>query len=107
MPSYFLGFALIVGDKIQSWDATLARFDELGITPVPTIFRGPFRHKLFDKLASDLDRNKQEGFVVRIAAAFDEAEMSIRMGKFVRAGHVQSETHWMKAELIPNRLADD
>jgi hypothetical protein len=27
------------------------------------------------------------------------------MGKYVRTGHVQSETHWMKAELITNRLA--
>ena len=25
-------------------------------------------------------------------------------GKYVRANHVQSDTHWMKAELVPNRL---
>jgi len=41
----------------------------------------------------------------RVAAAFPEAEMPIRMGKYVRAGHVQDETHWMKAELVPNGLA--
>ena len=105
LPSYFLGFGWIIDDEIQPWDATLARFEELGVTPVPTLYRGPFTTSLFENLAASLDRTRQEGFVVRVAAAFPEAEMPIRMGKYVRAGHVQDETHWMKAELIANRLA--
>jgi len=105
LPSYFLGFGWIIDDKIQSWDATLVRFEELGVTPVPTLYRGPFRPGLFESLAVSLNRTRQEGFVVRVAAAFPEAEMPIHMGKYVRAGHVQDETHWMKAELIANRLA--
>jgi hypothetical protein len=36
LPSYFLGFALIIGDTVQSWNTTLTRFDELGIRPVQT-----------------------------------------------------------------------
>ncbi|EJC67123.1 hypothetical protein Rleg5DRAFT_2853 [Rhizobium leguminosarum bv. viciae WSM1455] len=35
-----------------------------------------------------------------------EAEMPVRMGKYVRGNHIQSETHWMQSELIPNRLAN-
>lgn len=106
LPAYFLGFAWIVDDEIQSWDLTLARFEELGIQPVSTLYRGPYRPSLFNDLAQALDPTKQEGFVARIADSFAETDMPIRMGKYVREGHVQSETHWMKAELIPNRLTE-
>lgn len=106
LPSYFLGFAWIVGDDVQSWERTEARFGELGIQPVPTLYRGPYRPTLFDDLAQALDLTRQEGFVVRIAGSFPEPDIPIRVGKYVRAGHVQSETHWMKAELVANRLAE-
>lgn len=105
LPSYFLGFAWIIDDEIQSWDLTLARFEELGIQPVSMLYRGAYRSGLFDDLAQALDLTRQEGFVARIAASFPESDMPKRVGKYVRAGHVQTETHWMKAELIPNRLA--
>ena len=106
LPSYFLGFAWIIGDEVQAWDLTLARFEELGIRPVPTLYRGPYRNGLFDDLAESLDLTRQEGFVARIADAYAETAMPESMGKYVREGHVQSEVHWMKAGLIPNRLAD-
>jgi hypothetical protein len=105
LTSYFIGFSWIVGDEIQSWDLTMRRFKTLGITPVPTLYRGPFKKDLFEELAASLNKSKQEGFVVRVAGAFREADMQIYMGKYVRAEHVQSETHWMQADLIPNRLA--
>jgi hypothetical protein len=106
LPSYFLGFAWIIDDQVQAWDLTLARFQELGICPVPTLYRGSYRKGLFEDLAKTLDLTRQEGFVARIADAFAEAAMPERMGKYVRQGHVQSAVHWTKAELIPNRLAD-
>lgn len=106
LPSYFLGFAWIVGDVVQSWDQTLARFQELGIQPVPTLYRGPFRQGLFEDIAKSLDPRRQEGFVARISGSFPESDMPERLGKYVRAGHVQSDIHWMQAALIPNRLAE-
>lgn len=106
LPSYFLGFAWIVDEEVQPWDLTLARFEELGIQAVPTLYRGPYRKGLFDGLAKSLDLTRQEGFVVRTAEAFMESAMPDRVGKYVREGHVQSEIHWMKAELIPNKLAE-
>jgi hypothetical protein len=57
-------------------------------------------------LAKTLDLNKQEGFVARTAGAFAENAMPECVGEYVREGHVHTETHWMKAELIPNRLAE-
>lgn len=103
LPSFFLGFAWIVGEVIQSWDDTLARFAELGITPVPTLHRGAYHANLFEELARGLNFDTQEGFVVRVANAFPESEMPRSMGKYVREGHVKSETHWMQAKLVPNR----
>ena len=103
LPSFFLGFAWIVGDVVQAWDQTLDRFSDLGVTPVPTLYRGPYRASLFEDLAHSLDLEIQEGFVARLAHSFPECDMSSCMGKYVRAGHVQSETHWIKTELVPNK----
>ena len=105
LPSYFLGFAWIIGDEVQPWDLTMARFEEIGVEPVPQLFRGPFRPGLFDDLAAALDTDRQEGFVARTADGFPESAMPLQLGKYVRQGHVQSDTHWMNAEMIPNRLA--
>jgi len=104
LPAWFLGFAWIIDDEVQPWDLTLMRFEELGIMPVPTLWRGPCRAGLFETIAAGLDPDRQEGFVERVAAAFPEGEMPCRMGKYVRAGHVQSETRWMHAPLVPNGL---
>lgn len=106
LPSFFLGFAWIVGDQVQSWDLTQARFEELGIQSVPTLYRGSYRAGLFEDLAQALDLTRQEGFVARVADAFAEGDMPRRVGKYVRAGYIQSEIHWMKAQLIPNCLQD-
>jgi hypothetical protein len=105
LPSWFLGFGWIVDGVVQPWDLTLVRFEELGVQPVPVLYRGPYRPRLFEDLAQGLDLTRQEGFVARIAGAFAEAEMPRRMGKYVRAGHVQSEVHWMNAPLVPNGVA--
>ncbi|WP_211310420.1 RNA ligase family protein [Pontivivens insulae] len=105
LPSFFLGFSWIVGNVIQSWDDTLERFGELGVTPVSTLYRGAYRDGLFEDIAHAMNSDTQEGFVVRTAIAFPESDMPLSMGKYVREGHVQSETHWMQAPLVPNRLA--
>ncbi len=105
LPSYFLGFCWIVDNVIQAWDATLVRFEELGVTPVSILYQGLYREQLFEDIAASLDQQTQEGFVARIADAFPESDIPLNMGKYVREGHVQSETHWMKAEMIPNKLA--
>ncbi len=107
LPSFFMGFSWIVGNEIQSWDATLLRFEELGITPVTVLYRGSYTNGVFESIADQLDLARQEGFVARDAVGFSESEMPARIGKYVRANHVQSEAHWMNSELVPNHLAKD
>lgn len=104
LPSYFLGFAVIVDERILSWADTLKRFSELGIHPVPDLYHGPFSSNVFDRVADTLDCAHQEGFVARVCDPFLESDMPTHMGKYVRKGHVQSNIHWAKAELIPNKL---
>jgi hypothetical protein len=105
LPSYFLGFAWIVDDVVQGWDATMEKFAGLGIHPVNVLHRGVFDAASVKAVLADLDLTWQEGFVVRTAAGFAAADMATHMGKYVREGHVQSETHWMRAEIVKNGLA--
>jgi hypothetical protein len=102
LPHFFMGFAWIVNEVIQSWDDTIQKFEELGITPVPLLWRGQFDARQIDTLVASLDLEHQEGLVVRAAAAFTEDQMATHMGKFVREGHVQTDKHWMHQEITPN-----
>lgn len=105
LPSYFLGFAWMLGDVVQAWDDAVARFDELGIANVPVLHRGPFSDAMIGDIVSRLDFSRQEGFVVRDAAPFKEAQMPTHLAKYVRPNHVQTDTHWMNAGIVKNGLA--
>ncbi|MBT8153075.1 RNA ligase family protein [Epibacterium ulvae] len=102
LPSYSLGFAWSCDGVLQSWDDTVTRFAALGIAPVPVLYRGAFGDDTAANIVSDMDFATQEGFVLRDAAAFPEAAMPLHMGKYVRAGHVQSEVHWTKGPIVKN-----
>ncbi|WP_114963099.1 RNA ligase family protein [Tritonibacter mobilis] len=104
LPSYFLGFAWIVGDEVQSWDETLGRFEELGVMPVPVLQRGKFNDAGVNSVLNLLDLNTQEGFVVRSISPFLESDMATHIAKYVREGHVQSDIHWTKAQIVKNGL---
>tara|TARA_B110000003_G_scaffold139306_1_gene140991 strand:- start:529 stop:1152 length:624 start_codon:yes stop_codon:yes gene_type:complete len=104
LPSYFLGFACVVDGFIQSWDDTNARLTDIGILPVPTLNRGKFDAAAADEALGQLDLNTQEGFVVRVTSVFSESDMPKHMAKYVRADHVRNDTHWMRAEIVRNKL---
>jgi hypothetical protein len=114
LPSYFLGFSAWVHDKCEdkqiclSWDDTLEFFEILDITPVQEIWRGPWEqfeahHERIDEMVLETGK---EGYVVRITDAFDDSAFKYFVAKFVRKGHVQTDEHWMQAEIIPNKLKD-
>ena len=104
LPSYFLGFAWIIDNKVQGWDETLGRFEELGVKPVPVLQRGRFDDAAIKSVLDLLDLETQEGFVVRSASPFLEADMATHIAKYVREGHVQSDLHWTKAQIVKNGL---
>jgi hypothetical protein len=107
LESYFYGFSVWEKDRSLCWDETLMWFEELGITPVPTLYRGPFDLDKIRKLTEELDLTRQEGLVIRVADEIVYDEFEFKVAKFVRKGHVQTDEHWMLAEIVPNKLKEE
>lgn len=104
LPSYFLGFSVWDEMVCWHWDKTLELFDKLGIVSVPVIYDGLYDEQLIKDLWTDMDNEHHEGYVVRLAAAFDDNQFSVSVGKFVRKNHVQTDDHWMNGPIVPNKL---
>jgi len=87
-----------------SWFETLEWFEMLGVQPVNELYRGPWDEEMLRDLTIDTD--KSEGYVVRVSGEFSYSQFNQCIAKWVRTGHVQSEKHWMHAEIVPNQLID-
>lgn len=106
LPSYFMGFS-VWDDRnfCMSWDMTTQWFERLGVTPVPVLYDGHWDEETIRRLYdADRDRDLREGYVVRVADAFPAASFGSHVAKFVRSGHVQTNEHWMHAEIVRNGL---
>lgn len=104
--SYFYGFSLWDADnQAPSWKDTVDYFAMLGITPVPVLYSGVWDEIAIRNLAKDMDLNKTEGYVVRLASSFHYDNFSTSVAKFVRANHVQTDRHWRSQQFVPNGLA--
>lgn len=107
LPSYFLGFSAWDEHNIcLSWDDTLVVFDQLGVFPVPMLWRGVFEQRTVENLCKTLNPHTQEGLVMRLADEFAYADFSQSVAKWVRSAHVQTDAHWMHSAIVPNRLRD-
>jgi hypothetical protein len=105
LPSYFMGFSIWNEANVcLSWDDTLQYFDMLDIQPVPVLYDGLWDLNIVSKMDRDLDPEKDEGFVVRLADSFAYDDFGISVAKYVRKGHVQTDKHWRHQEIIPNGL---
>lgn len=105
--SYFYGFSVWDNERnlCLSWAETLDWFALLDIVPVPVLYEGVYSDAIIGKLINAIDTETQEGFVVRAADAFSYDAFANNMAKWVRPRHVQTDTHWMHAEIVPNGLA--
>ncbi|WP_216589668.1 RNA ligase family protein [Streptomyces brasiliscabiei] len=103
LDSWFYGFSVWDGDgRCLDWDRTVAFLHGLGV-PVPRVlWRGVFDERALRALRLDLGR--QEGYVVRVVDGFGAEEFGARVAKWVRAGHVRTDTHWMHAAVVENGL---
>jgi hypothetical protein len=103
--SYFYGFSIWNQDNVcLAWDESCEWFELLGIQHPKVIYQGIWDATLCQNLL--LDTEHMEGYVVRLAARFHYQDFAHSVAKWVRAQHVQTDQHWMFAELIPNRLKD-
>ncbi|WLQ41287.1 RNA ligase family protein [Streptomyces laculatispora] len=105
LASHFYGFSVWDGDHCLDWDRTVAFLRDLGIPTPPVLWRGVFGARAERTLrALRLDTGRQEGYVVRPAEAFPAAAFGRRVAKWVRPGHVRTDTHWMHAAVVENAL---
>ena len=106
LQSYFYGFSIWdnVKNVALSWDETVYGFNELGITPVEVVDRFIFDLKKIQDIVESLDTEKTEGVVIRVADEFHFSDFDKCVAKWVRSGHVQTDTHWMAQQVIPNKL---
>lgn len=106
LDSFFYGFSIWNEQNVAlSWDETLEWFALLGITPVPTLYRGQWDQPTVVALWDATQRGGKEGYVVRLAEAFSYDNFGQSVAKFVRKGHVQPGKHWRHQALVPNSLA--
>ena len=106
----FLGFAAFdATNTMIGWDETLEMFELLSIVPVPVLYDGPWTDDLPDLIGASIDTERQEGFVLRLAdgepypnGSGDAGRFFKGVAKWVRKGHVQTDTHWMSGPVIPN-----
>jgi predicted kinase len=52
-----------------------------------------------------VETGRQEGYVVRTVEGFAREEFAGRVAKWVRPGHVTTQTHWMHTAVVENGLA--
>jgi hypothetical protein len=106
LPSYFLMFSMWNDSNVcLAWDEMLEYAALLGVSVVPTLYRGVWSEDGCRKLCSSLDLEHQEGLVIRPAAGFAFRDFRNVVGKFVRKGHVQTDEHWTRKPIEYNGLA--
>ena len=103
LDAYFYGFSVWDGERCLDWQSTVSFLQDLGIPTPRVLWAGVFDEQLIQKQLK-LDLTRQEGYVVRTAEGFPYTEFAERVAKWVRPSHVQTDTHWMHAEVVPNRL---
>lgn len=105
LASYFLGFSVWERNTCLSWDETVEWFQLLDIESVPVLFRGEMDEGQVEYLKAMQHASDFEGYVVRVSQGFELVDFPTRVGKWVRANHVQTHGHWMRQALVPNGLA--
>ncbi|MFG2874442.1 RNA ligase family protein [Streptomyces sp. NPDC048337] len=102
LDSWFYGFSVWDGDRCLDWDRTVTFLRGLGVPAPRVLWRGVFDERALRRLR--VDTTRQEGYVVRTVDGFALPDFGRCVAKWVRGGHVQTDTHWMFAQVVPNGL---
>lgn len=118
LPTYFFVFGIFNAEGVYlSWTDVYGMCEKLGLTPVPTFFKGtinpirlyPDTHRVLIRRGSYYAKeiSMAEGYVIRQAGAITEANFSTSIAKYVRANHVQTDEHWMYTAQEKNGLRNE
>jgi hypothetical protein len=100
--SHFLVYSIWDKEECLSWDETVEWCAMLGLATVPLIYWGEYSDDLCKELCKSLNPATQEGLVVRPAGRFLFRDFTTRVGKYVRAQHVQTDEHWTHKKIEYN-----
>lgn len=104
LKSYFLLFSIWTGATCWDWETTVETANYWEIETVPVLYVGIFDYNLIKNLFKNLDYEKSEGLVCRVANEFELSDFSNNILKAVRPNHVQTNEHWMNKPVVPNIL---
>lgn len=111
LSSYFLAFSIWdESNHCLSWKDTVEWCQLLDIHTVPILYQGVWDETVAREIAHTIETEKRdswEGFVVRLADKFHYSQFSKSCAKMVRSNHVQTNTHWIKTEIVPNKLKEE
>ncbi|MDQ0835543.1 putative kinase [Streptomyces achromogenes] len=103
LDGYFYGFSVWdEHDRCLGWDETVRFLRALGVPTPPVLWRGVFDERALRRLR--VETGRQEGYVVRTVEGFARDDFAGRIAKWVRPGHVTTDTHWMHAAVVENGL---
>lgn len=108
LESYFYVFSIWNERNVRlDLDDQLEWCEILGLKHVPIVYRGVYDEAVIKAIPKTLGWNMvdQEGYVVSTVAGYHHSQYRRNTAKFVRAGHVQSDEHWMTQQVVPNKLA--
>ena len=108
---YFFQIFGIYNDRNEalSLEDTKTFAELLGVKMVDIFYVGKYDKELILRKFEEYKENSAnevEGFVVRNCDAFRYEDFSRNAGKFVRANHVQTDSHWTE-NWQPNKIAYD
>lgn len=104
LPSFFVMFSIWNEENVcLPWNQTQEWADLLELHLPKVLYRGIWDEDTIRNLPVNTDTC--EGYVVRDALHFHYDDFSQHIAKYVRAGHVQTDEHWMFQSITPNELA--
>ncbi len=112
--SFFLMFAVrdTRSNVWMSWEEVELWAQELNIPTVPVLELGTFQTEDNLQETTTILGAKpsfygpiREGVVVRVITEFHNSDFPCRVGKFVRANHVQTSEHWSTRQIVRNKIA--
>ncbi|NQZ58318.1 MAG: RNA ligase family protein [Lentisphaeraceae bacterium] len=105
LKSYFYLFAIFDENNLcLNWHDTLEWAALLNLPTPPCLYRGLWNEEIIKQIR--VNKKRCEGYVVRTAAAFEFSHFQTSCAKWVRQGHVQSDSHWMHQKIVKNELGE-
>lgn len=103
LEGYFYVFSNWEGDVCKEWDYTVTE-GNFGLPVVKVLYDGIYDERTIRDICENLNTDRTEGAVLRIADEFHYNEFNECVMKFVRKGHVQTDQHWMNRAIVPNGI---